>query len=79
MSDQVKLRCIFDSSGISYLSPVLDLYTCNSSMSTTSYHPPNIFLIQNGNGDIPYNIYDYIQSPETKTKCYWEDISLNLW
>ncbi len=63
MTDQVKLECTFldtDGKPEKFLSPILDLYTCNSDLFTSPYHPPNIILNQNSNEDVPYNIYDYI-------------------
>ena len=77
MTDQVKFSCKIGTATI--LSPMLDLYTCNRLLFTSPDHPPNIILNQNSNGDVPYNIYDYIQSTETKTKCYWDTVKLNLW
>ncbi len=81
MDDEVKLLCTFkDIDGeIKILSPILDLYTCNSGLFTSPNHPPNIMLNQNSNGDVPYNIYEYITSTETKIKCYWDTVKLNLW
>ena len=58
---------------------MLDLYTCNSGLFTSPSHPPNIILNQYSNGDVPYNIYDYITTTETKIKCYWDTVKLNLW
>ena len=70
MTDQVKLQCTFGTETV--LSPVLDLYTCNS-IYPKSY-PPDIILNLNDPGDISYNIDDYCSQYETKTKCSWDTV-----
>ena len=76
MADEVKLSCTFGTETV--LSPTLDLYTCNNSLFSPPYQPPNIVLSKNSNGDISYNINDYISRYEPKTKCYWDKVVLYL-
>ena len=72
MTDSVKLSCTFGAETV--LSPVLDLYTCNSNIFSALLYPPNIILNMNDPGDISYNIDSYFYSLETKTKCYWDQV-----
>ena len=62
MYDQVKLSCTFTNYGVSetVLSPILDLYTCNSNLYNIILYPQNIILNQNDLGDISFNIDSYI-------------------
>ena len=76
MTDQVKLQCIFGTTTV--LSPELDLYTCTNVIEDKSY-PPDIILNLNDPGVISYNIDNYISLTETKTKCYWDVVNINLW
>ena len=76
MTDQVKLQCTFGTETV--LSPVLDLYTCN--LIYPKSYPPDIILNLNDPGVISYNIDNYLYpSWETKTKCYWDKVDLQLW
>ena len=75
MTDQVKLKCTFETEIV--LSPVLDLYTCN--LIYPKSYPPDIILNLNDPGVISYNIDNYISLTETKTKCYWDVVNINLW
>ena len=58
MTDQVQLSCTFYTDIV--LSPILDLYTCNTNMFFIISYPPDIILNQYSSGDISFNIDSYI-------------------
>ncbi len=77
MTDQVKLKCTFGTETV--LSPELDLYTCSYGQFHAKAYPHDIILNLNGPGVISYNIDNHIYPSDTKTKCYWDRVKLNLW
>jgi hypothetical protein len=74
MNDKVSLFCNFGSTSV--LSPELDLYTCNARVFSPKYYPQDKVLVLGSNGDILFNIFDYVYANSTKPKCFLDKITL---